>query len=136
LVIGSGKDKKRLQKLAGPTIRLLENVSDVELVEYYRGARALLMPQEEDLGLVALEAQACGSPVISYRYSGAAEVIIDGTTGALFDHQTVDDLTAAMKRCPTGGKACTIQANRFSKTKFQKDFREMVEEVWRTTRTR
>lgn len=130
LVIGSGKDKKRLQKLSEPTIRFIENVSDEELVEYYRGARALLMPQEEDFGLVALESQACGTPVVTYRHSGAAEVVIDGKTGSFFDHQIVDDLTRAMKRCPLPGKACTIQAARFSKTIFQNDIRKKVEKLW------
>lgn len=131
-VIGSGRDKKRLQKLAGPTIRFIENVSDEELADYYRDARAVLMPQEEDFGLVALEAQACGTPVISYRHSGAAELIVDGKTGAFFDHQNVDDLIAAMKWCPPGGKACTIQANRFRPEDFKRRFKQEVERRWET----
>lgn len=135
IVIGEGRDKKRLERLAGQQVKFLENVSDEELVDYYQNARAVLMPQEEDFGLVALEAQACGTPVVTYRNSGAAEIVIDGKTGAFFDHQTVDDLVKAMKRCPPPGKACTIQASRFSKTKFQKDFREIVESLWRAKHT-
>lgn len=131
LVIGSGREKKRLEWQAGPTVKFIENVSDEELVEYYRNARAVLMPQEEDLGLVALEAQSCGTPVISYRHSGAAEVIVDGKTGRLFDRQDVSSLIRAMKDCPEDPAACTIYASRFSKKKFQKDFRDMIESFWR-----
>lgn len=145
IVIGSGKDKKRLQRLArlastseresrraGSTVQFIEHVSDKELVEYYRNAKALLMPQEEDFGLVALEAQACGTPVVTYRQSGAAEVVIDGKTGRLFDRQDVSSLIRAMRDCPEDPRACTIQASRFSKKRFQNDFREQVERLWRT----
>jgi len=75
------------------------------------GSKALIMPQEEDFGLVALEAQAAGCPVITYSHSGSRESVIEGKTGLYFEKQTVEDIIDAVKR--------------FARMKFKKeDFEE------------
>ena len=101
IVIGSGQDQKRLRALAGPTISLLGWKSDEVIRDHYRRCRALLFPGEEDFGIVPVEAQACGAPVIALGRGGAAETIVDSedgfATGRLFEEQSVDCLIDAIK---------------------------------------
>jgi glycosyltransferase involved in cell wall biosynthesis len=98
VVIGSGSDEKRIRRLAGPTVRLLGNVDDQILRTYYRGARALIFPGEEDFGITPLEAMACGTPVIAYAKGGALETVVEGKTGVFFSEQTVESLLDAVDK--------------------------------------
>jgi len=75
-VVGWGPEEGRLQKLAGPTVEFLGRRSDAELAQLYAGCRALLFPGEEDFGIVPLEAQAAGRPVIAYGRGGVLETVI------------------------------------------------------------
>ncbi len=97
-VVGIGGELARLKTLAGPSVEFLEWQSDDEVLDLYRGCRFLLFPGEEDFGIVPLEAQACGKPVIAYGRGGALETVVDGTTGVFFDRQTEDALTDAVQR--------------------------------------
>jgi glycosyltransferase involved in cell wall biosynthesis len=97
-IAGRGHDETRLRKMAGPTVEFLGYLSDDELAAAYAGADALLFPQYEDAGIVLLEAQASGTPVIAYRAGGAMDAIVDGTTGIFFDEQTIPSLHDAVKR--------------------------------------
>jgi len=100
-IIGSGPDTARLKKLAGPTVTFVGRVSDKELVRLAQSAKGFLFPNEEDFGISAVEALAAGTPVIAYAKGGALDIVQDGETGVLFDHQTVESLVAAMKRFET-----------------------------------
>ena len=100
-IIGSGPDTARLKKLAGPTVKFVGRVSDKELVRLAQSAKGFLFPNEEDFGISAVEALAAGTPVIAYAKGGALDIVQDGETGVLFDHQTVESLVAAMKRFET-----------------------------------
>lgn len=97
-IVSSGPDTDRLKKLAGPTITFTGRVSDDELVRLAQHAKAFLFPNEEDFGMSAAESLAAGTPVIAYAKGGALDIIQDGETGILFKDQTVDGLTAAIKR--------------------------------------
>jgi glycosyltransferase involved in cell wall biosynthesis len=97
VVVGEGPDRPRLQRLAGPTVRFLGRVADEEARRLLRECRALLWPGEEDFGLVPIEAQASGRPVIAYRAGGALETVLEGETGILFAPQTVDALVEAIR---------------------------------------
>lgn len=97
-IAGSGQDGERLKKLAGPTVEFLGYVKDEDLPALYAGAEALLFPQEEDAGIVLLEAQACGTPVIAYGAGGALDLTCEGVSAELFPEQTVASMEAAMKR--------------------------------------
>ena len=130
LIIGSGSEESRLKKLADSNIQFLGTVSDSELITYYRGARALLMPQEEDLGLTALEAQACGTPVVTFRNSGAVEVIIEGKTGSVAQRQDTESFVRAIQQCPLPSKMCTIHANQFTAKRFIETFEGTVQDLW------
>jgi glycosyltransferase involved in cell wall biosynthesis len=102
VVIGSGQDAGRLQSLAGPTVKFLGWASDETIRDHLRRCRALLFPGEEDFGIVPVEANACGAPVIAYARGGATETIVPleraGATGVWFDEQTVDSLADAMEQ--------------------------------------
>ncbi|MHB8619469.1 MAG: glycosyltransferase [Chloroflexota bacterium] len=99
LVIGEGRDRPRLQALAGPSVRFLGFVSDDAVVRrHYARCRAFLFPGEEDFGISPLEAQASGRPVIAYGAGGALDTVRPGVTGELFGRQTVDDLAEVLAR--------------------------------------
>jgi glycosyltransferase involved in cell wall biosynthesis len=101
VVIGSGQDEARLKSLAGPGVEFLGWRSDAELRDYLRRCRALLFPGEEDFGIVPVEANACGTPVVAYARGGATETVVPlseaGATGEWFEEQTVDSLVAAIE---------------------------------------
>ncbi len=82
-VVGSGPESGRLQQLAGAGARFLGWRSDEEIRALYRTARAVLLPGEEDFGIVPVEAMACGTPVVALAAGGACETVVDGVTGRL-----------------------------------------------------
>jgi len=92
-----------------------------ELRDLYAGAKALLFPGLEDFGIVPVEAQAAGCPVIAYGAGGALETVRDGETGMFFDRQDVESLCCAIEECEGrrwDSNACRINARRFSKQVF------------------
>lgn len=95
-IIGDGPERKYLERIAGPTIEFVGLVSERILPDYYRGAKALLFPQEEDFGITALEAMASGKPLIAYKGGGAVEIVEEGKTGIFFDKQTSESLAEAI----------------------------------------
>lgn len=119
VVAGSGSQLGRLQEMARGSkhVTLLGRVSDPMLRALYRRADALLFPQLEDFGIVALEAQACGTPVVAFGVGGALDTVIDGKTGVLFPEQTAQRLAEAIGKCPAKSAArgaCVANAARFS----------------------
>jgi glycosyltransferase involved in cell wall biosynthesis len=95
-IVGGGRDLARLQRLAGPTVTFLGNLTDAAAQAQLAGCRALIFPGEEDFGIAPLEAQACGKPVIAFGAGGALTTVIPGRTGLLFPEQTVASLMAAL----------------------------------------
>ncbi len=97
-VVGEGSDRRRLEALAGDTVEFVGWADDAEKARLYGSAQALLMPQEEDFGMVMVEALASGTPVVALRAGGALDIVEDGETGVFFDRQTPEDLRAAIER--------------------------------------
>jgi len=97
-VAGGGRGLEAVRAQAGPNAELLGRVSDDERDALLGSARALLFPGEEDFGIVPVEAQAAGLPVIAYGVGGARETVRDGVTGVLFDAQTPEAVAAAIAR--------------------------------------
>jgi glycosyltransferase involved in cell wall biosynthesis len=97
-VVGGGRGEGGLGGLAGPRTEFVGRVDDAALAGLLAGARALLFPGEEDFGMVPVEAQAAGVPVIAYGRGGARDTVIDGKTGVLYDDPGVDGLCNAIRR--------------------------------------
>jgi glycosyltransferase involved in cell wall biosynthesis len=101
-IVGRGVDDARLRRVADECgggahhIRFTGSLPDRDVVTQLAGCRALLLPGEEDFGLVPLEAQAVGKPVIAYGAGGALETVVPGLTGEFFAELSVDSLTAAL----------------------------------------
>lgn len=132
LVVGEGHLGPRLRERATPNVEFLGEVGDEELRELYRSARALVYPAEEDFGLVMAEAQACGTPVVGLASGGAADIVEPGCTGWLIEHQTVEELRAAVRRAAQESPdpaEIARRAQRFSSERFRREIRAAVESV-------
>ncbi len=101
VIVGTGTEEGKLRHKSGPNIRFISKLDDAELVYLYSNAEALIMPQEEDFGYVALEAQFFGCPVIAYKAGGALETVIEGQSGMLYQAQTVEALKTALEKYHT-----------------------------------
>lgn len=97
-VIGDGPERAALEKIAGPQTQFLGIQSHRVIREQLAGARGFLFPGLEDFGIVLVEAQAMGTPVIAFGGGGALDSVRDGETGVLFQAQTVEAVMQAMER--------------------------------------
>ncbi len=97
VVIGTGQDAAKLKALAGPTVQFLGWQSDEVIRDHFRWAKALLFPAEEDFGIVPVEAQACGCPVIAFGKGGATETVSE-RTGVFFEEQSVESMIDGIER--------------------------------------
>ena len=137
-IVGTGNEMGRLKRMAKPNIEFLGQLTDEELIGYYQGCQAVIFPQEEDFGLVSLEAQACGKPVIAYKGGGALETVVGGKTGVFFYPQTAEALVKSLKglrSLTVKEEDCQKQAEKFSKEKFKEKFKKAVEEKWRNSQS-
>jgi glycosyltransferase involved in cell wall biosynthesis len=133
-VVGTGSEEGKLKGLAKNNIKFFGQVNDKKLAELYSGAKALIMPQEEDFGIVAVEAQSFGVPVIAYKKGGAVDTVINGKTGILFDRQTTKSLIAAVKKFEKTKFVVDnlyTNAERFSKKIFKEKFGRQVKDILR-----
>jgi glycosyltransferase involved in cell wall biosynthesis len=97
-IVGEGPDRRRLEAQAGNTVTFLGRLTDAQIRDEYRAAAAVLLPGEEDFGIVPVEAQACGTPVVALGHGGALETVVDGDTGVLFAEPTIESLATALAR--------------------------------------
>jgi glycosyltransferase involved in cell wall biosynthesis len=132
-VVGIGTEELRLKSQArGAPVEFLGRQSGEALRELYQNCAALLFPQEEDFGIAAVEAMACGRPVIAYGQGGAAETIADGKTGLFFGAQTAEALAEAMNRARQVGfdpAAIRAHAVRFGRQNFKVRFSDYVQKA-------
>ena len=111
-VAGAGTELAALRRLAGPNVEFLGRVPDEGVRELYRRCRFLVFPGEEDFGIVPLEAQACGKPVLAYGKGGLLETVVEGRTGVFFAEQTEEALVGAAERAAgTAWDAAEIRAH-------------------------
>lgn len=130
-IVGDG-DLTYFKKLAGPTVEIIGKVSDQDLIKYYAGCSALVFPGVEDFGLVMVEAQAYGKPVIAYRKGGATEIIQEGKTGEFFNFPSVSSLVKTLKSFDTrkyNRTDCIANAQRFNKKRFMIQLENYIKEV-------
>jgi len=133
LVAGSGPAEKALRARAvGTTTTMLGFVDDSRVSALLRDARVVILPGEEDFGLVPLEAAASGRPTLAFRGGGACETVIEGVTGAFFDEPTPESLASALQRFDASSydpSRMRAHAEQFSSERFITQLRAIVARV-------
>jgi len=138
IVAGSGPEYDHLKAAAKPNIEFILNPDDQTVKQLYTECKALVFPGEEDFGIVPLEAQACGKPVIAYGKGGALETVVGmdepNPTGVFFLRQTVAGLQSAVD-CFQDNTAvftpenCRKNAERFSRTRYKSEMTELIQNI-------
>jgi glycosyltransferase involved in cell wall biosynthesis len=134
-IVGTGPEYKQLKKMAGPTIEFLGKLDENSLHECYARCRAFLFPAEEDFGIVPVEAQSFGRPVIAFGCGGALETVIGlgeggnpkAASGIFFEEQTAESLCGAIvafEKAETAFSPEFIRAHAqyFSSERFKQEF--------------
>jgi glycosyltransferase involved in cell wall biosynthesis len=132
-VAGSGTTSGSLRAMARSNIEFLGRITDEELRRRYSEAQAFIFPAEEDAGIMVLEAQSCGTPVIAFRAGGVLETIKEGITGEFFDRQSAESLKKVLKDFdPAKYNPHIIRehAQKFDKKIFQEKIKQFVEEKY------
>jgi glycosyltransferase involved in cell wall biosynthesis len=123
VVLGSGPDHRKLQRLAGKSITFLRGKNDEELAEYLKSSLAYIFPGVDDFGIAAVEALAAGTPVVAYAEGGALDYV-NSRTGVLFKEQSVKSLTKALREFSSKSFSeadLKAQAWKFSSQEFSKN---------------
>lgn len=132
---GFGNIKDQLSKIALKNIEFVGEVTDHQKMKLFAQAKGYILPADnEDFGIVALEAMASGTPVIAHNSGGLRESIIDGKTGIFFDGLTAPSLIDAIKKFEKmkfKPEDCITQAKKFSKERFKKEMLQFIHEVYK-----
>jgi glycosyltransferase involved in cell wall biosynthesis len=137
VVIGDGPDLAKVKRFAGPNTQILGYQSTPTIIDYMQRANALIFAAEEDFGLVPVEAQACGTPVIAFGKGGALETIRGmgelEPTGVFFAQQNMDEICAAVRTFEVNrelfsAENCSKNASRFSPDTFRLTMKQYVQE--------
>lgn len=131
VIIGDGPDRAVLEKMSRSNITFLGRLPDPEVASYYARCKALLFPGDEDFGIVPLEANAAGRPVIAFKAGGALDTVIDGETGIFFSELTPESLSAAVLRAEkTEWDSIAIRkhAEDYAEPRFRERFMRLVED--------
>ncbi|MBO9722885.1 MAG: glycosyltransferase [Novosphingobium sp.] len=134
-VIGDGPDVKKVRQIAGPNIEILGHIPFEQLIAEFQTARAFVFAALEDFGIVPVEAQACGTPVICLGKGGTAETVRplggNAATGVWFEEQTPESLVAAIDRFVEGEgdirpEDCIANAASFGEERFRQQYSDCV----------
>lgn len=128
-IIGDGRARGELERVAGPSVEFLGQLTDAEVADHLKRCRALILPAAEDFGMTAIEAQAAGRPVVAYGKGGALESVISGETGVFFPELSPSSLLAAIDvfgRVTWKPSIAIANARRFSAERF---VRELDQEI-------
>ncbi|HWB61409.1 MAG TPA: glycosyltransferase family 4 protein, partial [Chthoniobacteraceae bacterium] len=132
-VLGDGPSWKEIASKATPNVRMLGYQDPLAMISQLQKAKAFVYAAQEDFGILPVEAQACGTPVIAYGKGGATETVINGTTGILFPTQTVEGICWGVDQFERQTFDSTIiraNAERFSVERFRKNFGHFVQGAW------
>lgn len=132
IIVGAGREENKLKRKAKKNIKFVGHISEKELINYYLAARALIMPQEEDFGIVAIEAQSLGVPVIAFKKGGAIDTVIPEKTGVFFEEQKPESLVGAVERFEKIRFVVDnlyTNAGRFSKEVFKTNILKHLSEI-------
>lgn len=131
LVFGEGPDLPRLRAMAGATVRFAGACDDGQLLELMQSAIALVFPGVEDFGILPVEAQAAGTPVVALAEGGALETVTHQATGLLYGEDSVQALLDAMVEARDQrwrADACRRNAERFARPRFESELRAVLAE--------
>jgi glycosyltransferase involved in cell wall biosynthesis len=131
-IVGEGPERRSLEARAGADTTFLGWLSNEEIRAEYRRAAAVILPGEEDFGIVPVEAQACGRPVVAFGRGGARETILDGDTGLFFDEPTAASLAGALGRLSTmtfDSARIRAHAERFSRQAHQRRLQAVLDDT-------
>lgn len=134
-VIGSGPEMSNIKKVAKSNIEILGSKESEEFVQLLQKAKALVFAADEDFGILPVEAQSCGTPVIAFKKGGVIETVIENETGVFFEKQTTFDIINAVNKFEKqtfNPKIIRKNAERFSKERFEKEFEEFVKSTTTT----
>ena len=130
IVIGDGPEHKKIIKTAKNNIEILGRKPESDMIKILQKAKALVFAADEDFGILPVEAQSCGTPVIAFNKGGLKETVIANKTGVFFEKQEITHIIEAVNRFEMlkfDAKVIRKNAERFSKERFEKEFREFVE---------
>jgi glycosyltransferase involved in cell wall biosynthesis len=130
-IVGTGPERARLERPAGPDVEFLGWRNDEDIRALYQQSRAVLLPGVEDFGMVPVEAQACGCPVVAFDEGGAQETVIDGETGVLVKDRAVEAFAEGLTRVsalPLDPDRLRQHALTFAKDRFVTGFQAVVQE--------
>ena len=133
-IVGDGPERARLERAAGPDAQFLGRLSNDEIRDLYRRAALTLLPGEEDFGIVPLEAQACGRPVVALGRGGAVETVLPDHTGALVDECSAEAFADAITRTLARRfdvAAIRAHAEQFSRARFADQMTALIDDTWR-----
>jgi glycosyltransferase involved in cell wall biosynthesis len=136
-IVGEGPERSRLERLAGPDVTFLGRRSNEDVRALYRAARAVLLPGEEDFGVVPVEAQACGRPVVARARGGACESVEDGVSGVLVDAPgpgAFADGLARVTTLDTDPRELRGRVLRFSRDRFKREMAGAIDRLMRQPR--
>jgi glycosyltransferase involved in cell wall biosynthesis len=134
IVVGDGRDRANLERMAGPSVTFKGRLPDQEVAELMANCQAFIFPGFEDFGITPVEAQAAGRPVLALARGGALDTVIEGQTGLFFQDQTVDALIEAVEKFEKmsfNPAAARDNAERFSAGRFEQELRSFINEKWR-----
>lgn len=129
VIIGDGPEMAKVKRKAGKNVEILGHLPDSMVRSYMKKARGFIFAAEEDFGIVVLEAQAAGTPVIAYGRGATLETIKKNETGLFFDEQTVPSLQKAIQRFESiefKPQRAREHAMKFNKRRFQQEFKSFV----------
>lgn len=132
-IVGQGPEFKRLKKMAQANVKFLGSLEGEDLLHAYQGAKALILPGEEDFGITSLEAQACGLPVIAYGRGGAMETVIAEKTGLFFHEVGVESLLNVLdkfRKFEFNKTKIRENALNFSRDKFKENITAYFSQKW------
>ncbi len=135
IIAGDGRDRERLESLAGPTITFLGRVPEEDLPDLFARCRAYVLPGEEDFGIAPVQAQAAGRPVIAFSAGGALDTVIEGETGTFFHQPTPPALATVVRSFDPDAidpRICRANAGRFGVGVFKEKLGRFIQDKMTT----
>lgn len=133
IVAGSGPEFEKLQKMAQKNVKMVGFVTDDELRTYLQNAKAFVYAAEDDFGILPVEAQSCGTPVIAFGKGGALETVAENQTGVFFEEQSAQKIIEAViafEEIKFDPKIIREHALQFSKERFENEIKMFVEQKY------